>query len=42
MLDKMMLSAMIVGLIGGYAAMLYAFVHLIAAINDSYLLSLAM
>ena len=41
MLHKVIVSAFIAALLGGYAAMLYAFVHIIVLINDSYLLGLA-
>ena len=39
---KVILSAIVVALLGGYFAMLYAFVRVVVLINDSYLLSLAM
>jgi hypothetical protein len=39
---KMTVSAIIVALLGGYVAMLYAFVRVVVLINDSYVLSLAM
>jgi len=41
MIHKMMMSAIVTGLLVGYATMLYAVVHLIVAMNQSYLLSLA-
>jgi hypothetical protein len=42
MMHKMIVSAIIAALLGGYVAMLYAFVRVVVLINDSYLLSLAM
>jgi hypothetical protein len=39
---KMIVAATIAGLLGGYAAMLYAFVYSVVLIDRSYLLSLAM
>jgi hypothetical protein len=42
MRHKMIVSAIIAALLGGYVAMLYAFVCAVVLINDSYLLSLAM
>jgi len=42
MMHKMIVSAIIAAFLGGYVAMLYAFVRVIVLINDSYLLSLAM
>ena len=42
MMYKMAVSAIIVALLGGYVAMLYAFVRVVVLINDSYVLSLAM
>jgi hypothetical protein len=42
MMYKMTVSAIIVALLGGYIAMLYAFVRVVVLINDSYVLSLAM
>jgi hypothetical protein len=42
MIHKMIVTATIAGLLSGYAAMLYAFVHLAVLIDRSYLLSLAM
>jgi len=42
MTDKMICAAVIATLLGGYAAMLYAFVHIVVLINHSYLMSLAM
>ena len=42
MMYKMILSAIVVALLGGYCAMLYAFVRVVVLINDSYVLSLAM
>ena len=42
MRHKMIVSAIIAGLLGGYVAVLYAFVRAVVLINDSYLLSLAM
>jgi len=38
----MIVSAIIAAFLGGYVAMLYAYVRVIVLINDSYLLSLAM
>jgi hypothetical protein len=42
MMQKMIVSAIIAALLGGYVAMLYAFVRVVVLINHSYLLSLAM
>jgi hypothetical protein len=42
MMHKMIVSAIMAALVGGYVAMLYAFVRVVVLINDSYLLSLAM
>jgi hypothetical protein len=42
MRHKMIVSAIMVALLGGYVAMLYAFVRAVVLINDSYFLSLAM
>jgi hypothetical protein len=42
MMYKMIVAATIAGLLGGYAAMLYAFVYSVVLIDRSYLLSLAM
>ena len=42
MIYKAIVSAIIVALLGGYVAMLYAFVRVVVLINDSYALSLAM
>jgi hypothetical protein len=42
MMHKMIVSAIMAALVGGYLAMLYAFVRVVVLINDSYLLSLAM
>lgn len=42
MMYKMIVSAIIVALLGGYVAMLFAFVRVVVLINDSYVLSLAM
>jgi hypothetical protein len=42
MIYKMTVSAIIAALLGGYVAMLYAFVRVVVLINDSYVLSLAM
>ena len=41
MIHKMIVSAIIAGLLGGYIAMLYAFVRVVVLINHSYLLGLA-
>ena len=41
MMHKIIVSATIAALLGGYAAMLYAFVHVLVLINQSYLLGLA-
>ena len=41
MMHKMMVSAIVGGLLVGYATLLYALVHIIVVINHSYLLSLA-
>ena len=42
MMHKMIVAATIAGLLGGYAAMLYALVYGAVLIDRSYLLSLAM
>jgi hypothetical protein len=42
MIHKMLVSAIIAGLLVGYVTMLYAVVHVITLINQSYLLGLAM
>jgi hypothetical protein len=42
MMYKIVVTATIAGLLGGYAAMLYAFVYSVVLIDRSYLLSLAM
>jgi hypothetical protein len=42
MMHKMIVAATIAGLLGAYAAMLYAFVYTAVLIDHSYLLSLAM
>jgi hypothetical protein len=42
MMHKMIVPAIMAALVGGYVAMLYAFVRVVVLINDSYLLSLAM
>ena len=42
MMNKIIVTATIAGLLGGYAAMLYAFVYSVVLIDRSYLLSLAM
>jgi len=41
MMHKMMVSAIVGGLLVGYATLLYALVHIIVVMNHSYLLSLA-
>ena len=41
MMHKMMVSAIVGGLLVGYATLLYALVHIIVIMNHSYLLSLA-
>ena len=42
MIHKMIVSAIIAGLLGGYIAILYAFIYIVALIDHSYLLSSAM
>ena len=42
MLHKMIVSAIIAGLLSGYFVMLYALVRIVVLIDHSYLLSLAM
>jgi hypothetical protein len=42
MINRMMVSAIIAGLLAGYATLLYALVHVLVLMNHSYLLSLAM
>jgi hypothetical protein len=41
-MHKMIVTATIAGLLGGYAAMLYAVIYIAVLIDRSYLLSLAM
>ena len=41
MMHKMMVSAIVAGVLVGYATLLYALVHIIVVMNHSYLLSLA-
>ena len=42
MIHKMIVSAIIAGLLSSYIAMLYAFFHILARIDHSYLMSSAM
>ena len=42
MIYKMIVSGIIVALLAGYVAMIYAFIRVVALINNSYELSLAM
>jgi hypothetical protein len=42
LIHKMIVSGIIAGLLGGYIAMLYAFVHIVVLIDHYYLLSSAM
>jgi hypothetical protein len=42
MIQKMIVSAIIAGLLGGYIALLYAFVRTVALIDHSYFVSSAM
>jgi hypothetical protein len=42
MMHKMIVTPTIAGLLGGYAAMLYAVIYIAVLIDRSYLLSLAM
>jgi hypothetical protein len=42
MTNKILASAIVAGVIGGYVTMLYAVIQWIVLINQSYLLSLAM
>ena len=42
MTDKIIFSAIIAVVLGGYAAMLYAFVHIVVLVNHSYLMNLAL
>jgi hypothetical protein len=42
MIHKMIVSAIVAGLLGGYIAMLYAFIHIVAVIDHSHLMSAAM
>ena len=42
MMQKMIVAVTIAGLLSGYAATLYAFIHIAVLIDRSYLLSLAM
>ena len=41
MMHKVVVSAIIAALLGGYVAMLYAFIRVVVLINHSYLLGLA-
>jgi len=41
MIYRMIFATVVAALLGGYVAMLYAMVHLVVLINQSYLLSLA-
>ena len=41
MMSKMMVSAIVAGLLMGYVTMLYALVRTLVLINQSYLLSIA-
>ena len=42
MIHKIIVSAIFAGLLGSYIAMLYAFFHIVALIDHSYLMSSAM
>jgi hypothetical protein len=42
MIHKMIVPAIVAGLLGGYIAMLYAFIHIVALIDHSYIMSAAM
>jgi hypothetical protein len=42
MIHKMMVSAIVAGLLMGYVTMLYALVRVLVLMNQSYLLSMAM
>ena len=42
MIHKMIVSAIIAGLLGGYVAMLYAFFQIVALIDHAHLMSSAM
>jgi hypothetical protein len=42
MMNKLFASLTVAGVLCGYAAMLYALVHIVVGLNQSYLLSLAM
>jgi hypothetical protein len=42
MMHKLIVSATVAGLLGGYAAMLYALVYIAVLIDHSYMMSLAM
>jgi hypothetical protein len=42
MMHKMIVAATLTGLLGGYAAVLSAFIYIAVLIDRSYLLSLAM
>lgn len=41
-MNKVIISAIIAGVLGSYVAMLYAVVQIIVSIDHSYLMSLAM
>jgi hypothetical protein len=42
MLHKIIVSTIVTGFLFGYVAFIYAFVHVLVLINQSYLLTLAM
>ena len=42
MIHKMIVSAIVAGLLGGYVALLYALVHFVVLIDRSYMMSLTM
>ena len=42
MIHKMMVSAIVAGLLGGYVVLLYALVHIAFLIDRSYMMSLTM
>jgi len=42
MIHKMIVSAIVAGLLSGYIAMLYAFIHIMALIDHAHLMRSAM
>ena len=42
MIHKMIVSAIVAGLLSGYVALLYSLVHIVVLIDRSYMMSLTM